>query len=52
MIELKQARVQQLEDFVRETCKMEPPQFSHPSYLEGLEDPFCPQQVISNTMQQ
>ncbi len=53
---MRQARVHQLEEFIREVCKIEPPQQSHP-YLggadddengNGVEDPFYPSQVVFN----
>jgi len=48
IIEIKQARVLQLEDFIREQCEMEPPTQQHP-YLDGAgDDPFYPTQVFSN----
>jgi hypothetical protein len=48
IIEIKQARVLQLEDFIREQCQMEPPTQQHP-YLDGAgDDPFYPTQVFSN----
>ena len=50
LIEVRQARVQQLEEFIREVCKIEPPQQSHPYIDENGngEDPFYPSQVVFN----
>lgn len=51
LIEVRQARVAQLEEFIREVCKIEPPQQMHP-YVDGDgnigEDPFYPSQVVFN----
>ena len=41
VIEVKQGRVQQLEEFIRDACKTEPPAQMHP-YLDGVDDPFYP----------
>lgn len=46
VIEVKQMRVQQLEDFIRDTCKTEPPSPNNP-FLDGGEDPFYPNQAFS-----
>ena len=45
LIEVRQARVHQLEEFIREVCKIEPPQQSHPYLADengNGEDPFYP----------
>lgn len=41
LIEIKQARVMQLEDFIRDTCKTDPPP-QQTNFLEGSDDPFYP----------
>lgn len=48
IIDIKQARAQQLEDFIREECQTEPPPQQHAYFENTVEDPFYPTQVYSN----
>lgn len=41
VIDVKQGRILQLEDFIREACKTEPPPMMQ-SYMESGDEPFYP----------